>query len=100
MSIPAHTIQRDPRYFEDPDEFYPERWSALSTETAPFLAFSRVLRGWNSVLLSRRFALGFDLRLADDGTPAFFEKNQRDTFTLTLPPLNAVFETRTPGQRE
>lgn len=47
-----------------------------------------------------KIVLGFDLRLADDGTPAFFEKNQRDTFTLTLPLLNAVFETRTPGQRE
>ncbi|KAF4307737.1 Cytochrome P450 [Botryosphaeria dothidea] len=108
MSIPAHTIQRDPRYFEDPDEFYPERWSALSTETAPFLAFSRGVTNCAGKQFARmelrasisKIALGFDLRLADDGTPAFFEKNQRDTFTLTLPPLNAVFETRTPGQRE
>lgn len=41
VMISAHTIQRDPRYFENPDEFCPERWSTLSTETSPFLAFSR-----------------------------------------------------------
>lgn len=45
-----------------------------------------------------QIALNFDMHLADDGTPAYFDKNQRDTFTLTLPPLNAVFKTRVPGQ--
>lgn len=41
VSISAHTIQRDPRYYEDPEAFYPERWEGMSPETAPFLAFSR-----------------------------------------------------------
>ncbi|KAL1648424.1 hypothetical protein SLS58_002179 [Diplodia intermedia] len=45
-----------------------------------------------------QIALSFDMKPADDATPADFDKNQRDTFTLTLPPLNAVFKERRAGQ--
>ncbi|KAF4541054.1 Cytochrome p450 [Lasiodiplodia theobromae] len=106
VSIAAHTIQRDPRYYEDPEAFYPERWEGMSPETAPFLAFSRGATNCAGKQFARmemraslsQIALNFDMHLADDGTPAYFDKNQRDTFTLTLPPLNAVFKARVPGQ--
>ncbi|GME34987.1 Cytochrome p450 [Neofusicoccum parvum] len=103
VMISAHTIQRDPRYFENPDEFCPERWSTLSTETSPFLAFSRGATNCAGKQFARmelratisQIVLSLDLSLADDGTPEFFDANQRDTFTLTLPPLNAIFKPRT-----
>ena len=30
--VPAYAIQRDPRYFEDPDTFIPERWTDEKSE--------------------------------------------------------------------
>ncbi|KAL0261757.1 hypothetical protein SLS55_003187 [Diplodia seriata] len=106
VSIPAHSIQRDARYYEDPDAFVPERWENLSPESAPFLAFSRGATNCAGKQFARmelrasisQIALSFDMKLADDATPADFDKNQRDTFTLTLPPLNAVFKKRRAGQ--
>lgn len=42
VSVPTHTIHLDPRYFEDPLEFLPERWeSIVSADDVPFLPFSR-----------------------------------------------------------
>ncbi|KKY13134.1 putative cytochrome p450 [Diplodia seriata] len=106
VSIPAHSIQRDARYYEDPEAFIPERWENLSPESAPFLAFSRGATNCAGKQFARmelrasisQIALSFDMKLADDATPADFDRNQRDTFTLTLPPLNAVFKKRRAGQ--
>lgn len=42
VSVPTHAIQLDPRYFEDPEEFRPERWEDISSvDDVPFLPFSR-----------------------------------------------------------
>lgn len=42
VSVPTHAIQLDPRYFEDPHVFVPERWEhVLSADDVPFLPFSR-----------------------------------------------------------
>lgn len=44
VSVPTHTIQLDSRYFENPENFLPERWEAISsTDHVPFLPFSRGL---------------------------------------------------------
>lgn len=42
VSVPTHTIQLDPRYFEEPLDFKPERWEDISNvDDVPFLPFSR-----------------------------------------------------------
>lgn len=43
VSIPAQTLHHDPRNYENPLDFVPERWSdgKLNPETAPFITFSR-----------------------------------------------------------
>ncbi len=42
--VPAQIIQRDPRYFDKPLEFMPERWSEkqgqLSSGNIPYMPFS------------------------------------------------------------
>ncbi|EKG16556.1 Cytochrome P450 [Macrophomina phaseolina MS6] len=107
VSVAAHSVQRDARYWEEPGAFWPERWEGLSAEAAPFLAFSRGATNCAGKQFARmelrssisQIALAFDLRLAEDGSPEAFDKGQKDTFTLTLPPLNMIFEERKPGTR-
>lgn len=97
MTVPTWTIQRDPRYWSDPLSFKPERWASLSTESVPFIAFTRgrwvcpgrALAMMEMRTLIGRMALRFDMALAEDG--AKFEAGMKDTFTMTLPPLPLVF---------
>ena len=41
VGVPTYTLQRDPRYFEQPLEFIPERWEGVNVEKSPFLPFSK-----------------------------------------------------------
>lgn len=43
VSVPTWTIQRDPRYWEDPEEWRPERWEGVNPneEGLAFLPFSK-----------------------------------------------------------
>ena len=50
VSVPTHTIQRDPRYFDKPLEFLPERWEGLDDDDIPFLPFSKGMSWKASVL--------------------------------------------------
>ncbi|KAF9639897.1 hypothetical protein BFW01_g11703 [Lasiodiplodia theobromae] len=104
VSIPAQTLHRDPRNYENPLDFVPERWSdgKLNPETAPFITFSRGAMNCAGKQLAKlelrmflsRVALNFDISYAPGETGEYFEKNQQDTFTLTLPPLPLMFKSR------
>ncbi|KAH8810085.1 cytochrome P450 [Flagelloscypha sp. PMI_526] len=98
VSVPPWTIQRDPRYWEDPDVFKPERWSSggLNPETVhAYIPFTRGAHACPGKQLARlemrmvisRLLLNFRFQLADEGNAKLFEEGQMDTFTLTLPSL-------------
>lgn len=45
VSVPTILIQRDPRWWQQPDEFIPERWGdkkeQMGTENSPWLPFQQ-----------------------------------------------------------
>lgn len=102
ISVPTYTIQRDPRYWDDPSDFVPERWEKLSPDKTPFIPFTRgkyACPGKNlaimeMVMVLSRVALGYNIEPPSEAVAVRFEKETLDTFTLTLPPLPLVFRRR------
>lgn len=99
VSVPTYTIQRDPRYWDEPLEFKPERWEGLTTEKVPWIPFSR--GQWScpgkqlaftelKIALSR-IALQYDMAISYPDEACAFNKGVKDTFTLTLLPLHVKF---------
>ncbi|KAH8891588.1 cytochrome P450 [Thozetella sp. PMI_491] len=99
VGVPIYTIQRDPRYWDSPDSFIPERWENRSTETSPWLAFQRGIHrcvGKSMAMMElrsvlSRTALRYDIAFAPGGTDERFEKDSKDLFTTRLPPLQMIF---------
>lgn len=117
VSVPAHTIQRDPRYWDQPREFVPERWGnnnssnngdeggggGLTPERAPFIAFTRgefACPGKNLALMEMRMVISRvalryrRLAFAVPEDVVRFDEGAMDTFTMSLPPLPLVLTRR------
>jgi cytochrome P450 len=102
MSVPTYTIQRDPRFWTDAHDFIPERWGDLSTEKAPWIPFTRgqwACPGRNFAMMElrmviSRIALQYNIAIAEEDLGERFDKEAKDTFTLTLPPLRLVFSSK------
>lgn len=102
ISVPTYTIQRDPRYWDDPTEFVPERWEKLSPDKTPFSPFTRgkyACPGKNlaimeMVMVISRVALAYNIEPPSEAVAEKFMKETLDTFTLTLPPLPLIFRKR------
>ncbi|OJJ89023.1 cytochrome P450 [Aspergillus glaucus CBS 516.65] len=101
VTVPTFTIQRNERYFTRAREFIPERWEGVSTESVPFIPFSRGTfdcAGNNIAWMELRMvlstvALEYHVCVADDAHVAF-DGQERDAFMLALPDLFVVFKTR------
>lgn len=103
VSVPAYTIQRDERYWgADAAEFKPERWEKLSTDKVPWIPFTKgqfSCPGKNMAMMEIRMVLGriallYDLRFAPGEGGLRFEREAKDTFTMTVPELPVVFKRR------
>jgi cytochrome P450 len=104
--VPVSLIHRDPRWWQDPEDFIPERFGErrqeMGTDQAPYLPFSLgaySCPGKNLAQLSLRIALStivqnFDISFAPGETGEAFDKEVLDTFTVTLPPLHLEFKAR------
>ncbi|KAE8828236.1 hypothetical protein PTNB85_07423 [Pyrenophora teres f. teres] len=104
--IPISLIQRDRRWWQQAEEFVPERFGELKqemeTEGAPYLPFSLGVYGCpgkNLAMTSLRTALSmiamsFDFGFAPGETGVRFEEEKLDTLTVTLPPLYLKFTPR------
>ena len=90
ISIPILRIQRDPRYFEAPEEFRPERWTGDLRQSlhnfayAPFGGGPRICIGREFALLEAKLALAtvgrqYDLYHLndDDEEPTSYEMTTR-----------------------
>lgn len=99
IAVPTYTIQRDPRFWHDAHVFEPKRWENLSTENAPWIPFTRgqwACPGRNFAMMEirmviSRIALQYTIAIAEEDLGKRFDKEVKDTFTLTLPPLRLVF---------
>ncbi|CAK7231404.1 hypothetical protein SBRCBS47491_007919 [Sporothrix bragantina] len=111
VQIPMHTINRDARFFAEPDDFIPERWTSrkkLAIEPSVFAPFSTgryscvgkqlglmELRTVTSELLRR-----YNFELAPGQDAHHFVKGKVDAFTLACAPLHVVFTPRELGKSE
>lgn len=97
--VPTQLIQTDPRYYTEPLEYIPERYSErrdeMKTDGAPYYPFSSgaySCPGKNLAVMTLRIALSrvaqqFNLAFAPGETGIKFDKEALDTFTTTLPAL-------------
>jgi len=105
VQAPMHTIFRDPRCFERPLEFIPERWTTRPELTkhaaafAPFIIGSHSCVGKALALTELRYVVAHVLRrynfsFAPEQEVEAFLDGKRDTFTLFSGPLHLVFTPR------
>ncbi|KAK2769915.1 cytochrome p450 [Colletotrichum kahawae] len=103
--VPSYTQYRDARFFDHPDEFIPDRWidrPELVKNPAVYVPFSighDVCIGKQLGLLETRFVVSavvhkYNLRYAQGQTGEKFLADNKDTGTLTVGPLNLVFDPR------
>ena len=105
VGVPTHVVQRDPRYWEEPPRFAPERWEKLSAEETAFNAFNRGLQscpGRNLALMELRMVLGrvaahFDMAFAPGFDVEAWDRSAQDRFVLHVFPLPIVFKARGDG---
>jgi cytochrome P450 len=121
--IPIHRIQRDDRWWQQPNDFIPERFGErkkeMGTDLTTYLPFSLGMPatwrhrrptadnctgaygcpGKNLAEMSLRTSLSmiaqnFDVSFAPGETGEAFDNEMLDTFTVTLPPLQLQFAAR------
>ncbi|OJZ90193.1 hypothetical protein ASPFODRAFT_56527 [Aspergillus luchuensis CBS 106.47] len=102
VSVPTFTIQRDERYWEDADQFRPERWASINNVAdVPFIPFSRGSYdcvgksiAWMEMRMALAMLVGeYHIQLADEEQRAFDGK-ELDNFAMSLPALWAAFRPR------
>ncbi|KXG53397.1 Cytochrome P450 [Penicillium griseofulvum] len=105
VTVPQHTIQRDERYFPRGNEFLPERWmetgSAMVFEDAffpfgigPLSCVGKRLAMIEMQVVLSSIARRFDLEFAPGENGDAFDRQVKDTVTLSVPPLQLVFRNR------
>ncbi|KAK7538241.1 putative cytochrome P450 [Phyllosticta citribraziliensis] len=106
--IPQWVVQRDERYFEQADQFIPERWIPggdkawmVKEKNAFFPMYvgmyhcaGKQLALWEMRSVISRVALQFDIGLAPGEDGREFDEKALDTFTMALPPLQMCFKER------
>lgn len=102
VSVPTYAIQRDPKYWKRPLEFFPERWETITPESVPFLPFTKgkyMCPGKNLAIMEMtmvlsRVALRYKLGPLEEDIGEKFENGHLDTFTMSVPALPLVFTRR------
>ncbi|KZZ99146.1 Cytochrome P450 [Moelleriella libera RCEF 2490] len=105
VKVPTHTVLRDARNFEMPNEFIPERWTTraeLVKNHSVFLPFSagpHACAGQRLAMMEMRSVIAeilcrYNVRLAPGQTEKAFMDGKKDTFTVVPGELHLIFEPR------
>ncbi|PYH91424.1 cytochrome p450 monooxygenase [Aspergillus ellipticus CBS 707.79] len=105
VQVPYHTLFRDERLFVRPHDFIPERWTTrqeLVKDSSAFVPFSTgrySCIGKQLGLMEVRYVVSqivrkYDVEFAPSQTAEGFLSGKRDAFTLSLGPLELVFNPR------
>ncbi|KAJ8130310.1 hypothetical protein O1611_g3321 [Lasiodiplodia mahajangana] len=97
IRVPSYTIFRDERYFAQPDEWIPERWtthSSLVKDRSAFIPFSigqyscvgRPLGMVEISLVLAHLVNNFDLKLSEGQNARDFDSSGQDHFGMVFPP--------------
>ncbi|PKX89091.1 cytochrome P450 [Aspergillus novofumigatus IBT 16806] len=105
VKVPFHTLFRDERNFERPEEFIPERWTTQKelvlkpSVFTPFLSGTYSCVGKQFALIELRHILvelvrRYEVRFAPEQNPDDYWCQRKDGYAMTVAPLSLVFETR------
>ena len=122
VAIPQYLLQRDPRYFSDPDKFVPERWmpgrkekmhkmasrtclasplpikvlteAAVPFSFGPYSCVGKQLAYLELRLVMTAILRNFDAQLPDDFDPEKFEKSFKAFLVLHITEKLPVIFTR------
>ncbi|KAF2107312.1 cytochrome P450 [Lophiotrema nucula] len=104
--MPLHQLQRDKRWWQQGEDWIPERWGErrheMGTDGAPWLPFSLGAfgcSGKNLGYLNMRtsissIVMNFDVAFVEGEDDEAFYDGALDTLTMTLPPLKLKFTAR------
>lgn len=107
--MPPHTLQRDARYFPQPLEFMPERWTdekpdyvvdkraLLAFSAGPYNCVGQKLAVMEMKCVIGNLVRHFEMRFADGEDGGRVEKETRDCFTLNVGQLDVKL---TPTERK
>ncbi|KAI9046267.1 cytochrome P450 [Aspergillus affinis] len=109
VSVPTYTVQRDPRNYQHPDEFIPERWidkPELIIKKEAFIPFSTgpySCAGKSFAMMQIRLVIATIVRNFEFRLPPEQEKETLDTlnrtgvqdcFTMVVPSYDLIFTKR------
>lgn len=107
--VHLYSLQRDPRYFSDPDSFYPDRWlrapdadPSYVHDTRAYAPFSfgpnncvgRGLALQEMRMLAALLMRRFEMRFADVWDHREYEEGLEDWFVIQKPALRVVLTPR------
>ncbi|KAE8152770.1 cytochrome P450 monooxygenase [Aspergillus avenaceus] len=103
--MPMHSVFRDERSFERPNEFVPERWTTkpeLIKNSSAFFPFSlgpyscvgKQLALMEIRCITAEILTRYDMSFAPGQTTSAYLDGIRDTFTTVAAPLQVVFQKR------
>lgn len=104
--MPIHTLHRDPRYFAEPLEFLPERWTSEKPEYVidkraflPFVTGVYNCVGQKLAMMEMRsvtanLVRSFEIAFVDGDNGDGTVRKTRDNFTLTVGPLDVKLTPR------
>ncbi|OJT10335.1 Isotrichodermin C-15 hydroxylase [Trametes pubescens] len=108
--VHLYSLQRDPRYFSDPNVFYPDRWLPGAADADPnfvhdtraYAPFSfgpnncvgRGLALQEMRMLAALLLRRFEMRFADGWDAREYEEGLKDWFVLQKPALRVVLTPR------
>ncbi|CAG9954643.1 unnamed protein product [Clonostachys rosea f. rosea IK726] len=107
VQVPSYTVFRDPRNFERPTEFLPDRWTEhkeliknksvfIPFNMGPYACVGKRLALMEIRRVTAEILTRYDITVAPGYEKGSFLGKKQDTFTVVSGPLPLIFTPRTP----